>query len=158
MPDDSLPWLATDPSIGARPVAHDADLLLHGLPARLAGDLLEAADFLRAFGEPLQLARLGAAELAQALSSPPSGSLWRKLNLLQVQLLRLLLADPSAARWCTSGLRGVPALGVHAARRPSRPLRAWGVPAHTGTQSSRLPWSRIPRGCRAVQPVFERCS
>ena len=99
MPDDSLPWLATDPSIGARPVAHGADLLLHGLPARLAGDLLEAADFLRAFGEPLQLARLGAAELAQALSSPPSGSLWRKLNLL-------LLADPSAARWCTSGLRG----------------------------------------------------
>ena len=106
MPDDSLPWLATDPSIGARPVAHDADLLLHGLPARLAGDLLEAADFLRAFGEPLQLARLGAAELAQALSSPPSGTLWCKLNLLQVQLLRLLLADPSAARWCTSGLRG----------------------------------------------------
>ena len=71
MPDDSLPWLADDPSLGARPVAHDADLLLHGLPARLAGDLLEAADFLRAFGEPLQLARLSAAQLAQALSSPP---------------------------------------------------------------------------------------
>ena len=130
MPDDSLPWLAADPSIGARPVARDADrdLLLHGLPARLAGDLLEAADFLRAFGEPLQLARLGAAELAQALSSPPSGTLWRKLNLLQVQLLQLLLADPSAARWCASGLRGVPALGVHASHRPSRPLRAWPTP------------------------------
>ena len=138
MPDDSLPWLAADQSIGPRPVAHDAGLLLHELPARLAGDLLEAADFLRAFGEPLQLARLGAAELAQALSSPPSGTLWCKLNLLQVQLLRLLLADPSAARWCTSGLRGVPALGVHGTHRPSRPLRAWGVPAHTGTQS-RLP-------------------
>ena len=28
---------------------------MRGLPARLAGDLLEAADFLRAFGEPLGL-------------------------------------------------------------------------------------------------------
>lgn len=137
MLDDSLPRLAADPSIGARPLSADPDLLLHGLPARLAGDLLEAADFLRAFGEALQLTRLGAAELAQALSSPPSGTLWCKLNLLQVQLLRLLLADPSAARWCTSGLGGVPAIGVHGTHRPSRPLRAWGVPAHTGTQSRR---------------------
>ena len=59
---------------------------MHGLPARLAGDLLEAADFLRAFGEPLQLARFGAEELAHALSSPQSGTLWRRLNLLQVPL------------------------------------------------------------------------
>ena len=78
---------------------------MHDLPARLAGDLLEAADFLRAFGEPLQLARFGAEELAHALSSPQSGTLWRRLNLLQVQLLRLLLADPSAARWWVAGSR-----------------------------------------------------
>ena len=134
MLDDSLPRLAADPSICARPLSADPDLLLHGLPARLAGDLLEAADFLRAFGEALQLTRLGAAELAQALSSPPSGTLWRKLNLLQVQLLRLLLADPSAARWQASWLDVVPMVCHHPIPLACLALTALGASTHPRAQ------------------------
>ena len=126
---------------------------MHGLPARLAGDLLEAADFLRAFGEALQLTRLSAAELAQALSSQPPSALRRKLNLLQVQLLRLLLADPSAARWQASGSKVAPPLRVHA----TPPARL----ATEGLGYAACPPPERSLGCPgaaggAVQPVSGR--